>query len=239
MLAYFVIIGVAIYVVSLGYKSVSRDTEIIIGQKREIKQIGEKIQEVLDAEKIEKKADKEHRSILTEANKLFRNNSLRQAEKKYLSIIKNDHNNIKAYQGLGSIYLDQEEYSGAAEVFQKITVLDPTNDTAFNNLGLAYMKTRKYDLAVTAYEHATALCGKVAHRYINLALAAEKNLDTKKQIAALEKAVSLEPKIEYLQALVEAALKSEDFSTAKKALTKIVELEPSNLEALRKLAKLG
>jgi tetratricopeptide (TPR) repeat protein len=238
MFGYLVIIVIISYILVLGYKSKSKDAEIIIGQKKEIRQLGEKIQEVLDAEKIEKKAEREHRSIITEANKLLKNNRLKQAEKKYLSIIKNDHNNIKAYQGLGSIYLEQEEFAGAAEVFKKVTELDPTNDLAFNNMGLAYMKTRKFADAVSAYEHAVALNSKIAHRYINLALAAEKNNDFKKQIAALEKAASIEPKMEYLVALSDAAIANDDKGAARKALEKITEIEPSNLEALRKLARL-
>ncbi len=238
MFGYLVILVFISYVLYLGYRSTSKDSEIIIGQKKEIREIGEKIQEFLDAEKIEKKTEKEHKSVITEANRLLKSNRLKQAEKKYLLIIKKDHNNIKAYQGLGSIYLEQEEYSGAAEAFRKVTELDPTNDVAFNNMGLAYMKTRKYDEAASAYEHAVALNPKVAHRYINLAIAAEKSNDFKKQIAALEKAVAIEPRLDYVTALADAAIAAGDKPTAKKALAMIIDLEPSNLEALRKMARL-
>jgi tetratricopeptide (TPR) repeat protein len=240
MTGYLFLIVVALYLVYLAVKTRSNDTEIIIGQKKEIKAIGERIQEVLDAEKTEKKVEREHRTVITEAKKLASTNRLKQAEKKYLSIIKNDHKNVKAYQGLGDIYLEQGEYAGAVEVFQKVSQLDPTNDIAFNNLGMALMQTKKYEEAVHAYEHSVALNSNISHRFINLALAAEKAGDTKKQISALEKAVSLEPeKSEYLEALANTAISAGDTSAAKDALEKIIALDPDNLEAHRRMARLS
>lgn len=240
MIGYIFLVIVALYLVYLAAKSESSDTEIIIGQKKEIKAIGERIQEVLDAEKTEKRVEREHKVAITEAKKLAGDRRLKQAEKKYLSIIVRDHKNVKAYQGLGEIYLIQEEYEGAAEVFKKVSELDPTNDMAFTNLGMALMQINKYEDAVVAYEHAVALNGKIPHRYINLALATEKAGDSKKQIAALEHAVDLEPeKMEYLEALANVAIVAEDNSAAKEALEKIVALDPDNLEAHRKLARLG
>jgi len=239
MIGYIFLVIVAFYLVYLAAKSTSHDTEIIIGQKKEIKAIGERIQEVLDAEKIEKKVEREHKSAITEAKKLVGNRRLKQAENKYLGIIKNDHNNVKAYQGLGEIYLEQKEYEGATEVFEKVSKLDPTNDMAFTNLGMALMQVNKYDEAVVAYEHAVALNGKISYRHINLALAAEKAGDSKKQIAALERAVVLEPeKMEYLDALITVAIAAGDDSAAKEALKKIIAIDPDNLEAHRKLARL-
>jgi tetratricopeptide (TPR) repeat protein len=239
MIGYVFLIIVAMYLVYLAAKSTSQDTEIIIGQKKEIRAIGERIQEVLDAEKIEKKVEREHRTVITEAKQLAGDNRLKQAESKYLSIIKDDHDNVKAYQGLGEIYLEQEEYEGAVEVFTKVSELDPTNDMAFTNLGTALMKLDKYEEAIYAFEHAVALDGKVPHRYINLALAAEKSGDSKKQIAALEHAADLEPeKIEYLETIAKVAMESGDDSAAKESLNKIVVQDPDNLEAHRMLARL-
>lgn len=239
MIGYIFLVFMALYLIYVASKSRNHDTEIIIGQKKEIKAIGERIQEVLDAEKIEKKVEKEHRAVISEAKKLAKNSRLKQAEKKYLSIIKDDHKNLKAYQGLGEVYLEQEEYAGAAEVFTKISELNPTNDMAFTNLGTALMQLKKYNEAIVAYEHAVALDGKVAHRYVNLAIASEKAGDVKKQINALERAVSLEPgKMEYLEVLANAATAAGDTAAAKSALNKIIELDPDNLEAHRMLARL-
>lgn len=239
MIAYIFIIAACLYMVYLGAKSTSKDTEIIVGQKKEIKMIGERIQEVLDAEKREKRVEREHKSVISEAKELAGNRRLKQAEKKYLSILKKDHKNAKAYQGLGEIYLVQGEYEGAAEVFGKVSELDPTNDMAFNNLGMALMQTKKYEDAIHAYEHSVALDSKIPHRYINLALAAEKAGEVKKQIAALERAVDLEPeKMEYLEVLATVATDAGDKSAAKNALEKIIEKDPDNLEAHRKLARL-
>lgn len=240
MIGYVLIIAVAIYLVSLAIKSTSKDTEIIIGQKKEIKAIGEHIQEVLDAEKIEKKLEKEYKSMIAEAKKLAGGKRLKQAEKKYLDILKDDHNNVKAYQGLGEVYLEQGEYEGAVEVLEKVSELDPTNDLAFTNLGMALMQMHKYPEATHAYEHAVALNGKIAHRYINLALAAEKTGDFKRQISALESAVNIEPEnTDYLEILANAAIAAGDTSAAKDALNKILTIDPDNLEAHRKMARLN
>lgn len=238
MIAYILIAILGLFIIYYATKVKSNDTEILIGQKREIRQIGERIQEVLDTEKIEKKQARYLGSVAREASKLLKEQRFKQAEKKYLSIVKEDHKNLKAYQGLGLLYLEQSEYPGAAEAYLKVTEIDPTNDTAFNNLGMAYMNIRKYAEAVTAYEHAIALNGKVVHRYINLALAAEKAGNVKVQISALEKAVELDTKPEYIVKLVDAALANNEEATAKKALEKLVEIDPSNLDAQRKLARL-
>lgn len=237
MIPFLIIIIFGGVIVYLSLKSNSKDTEILVGQKREIREIGERIQEVLDTEKLEKKQEREFGSMAREASKLLKDKRFKLAEKKFLSIIKEDHDNLKSYQGLGLLYLEQEEFEGAAESFSMVTKFDPTNDKAFNNLGMALMNIKKYDEAVSAYEHAIALNPKIVHRYINLALAAQKAGNTKAQIAALEKAVSLEPKKENLELLVEASMKANDDSSAKKALEKLIEIDPNNLEAQRKLAR--
>jgi tetratricopeptide (TPR) repeat protein len=213
MIGYLFLIAVALYLVYLASKSSSSDTEIILGQKKEIKAIGVRIQEVLDTEKTEKKAEREHRTVISEAKKLVGTNRLKQAEKKYLSIIRKDHKNIKAYQGLGEIYLEQKEYEGAVEVFKKVSELDPTNDFSFTNPGMALMQTNRFEEALHAYEHSVALNGKIPHRYVNLALAAEKAGNSKKQIAALEQASVLEPeKMEYLEIISNVAIETGDTS---------------------------
>lgn len=239
MISYLILLAIGGAILYFAVGASGRDTEIILGQKREVKKIGERIQEVLDTEKTEKKAEREHRNIIKEANKLVRGNRFKQAEKKYLAILKNDHKNVNAYFGLGNLYLEQGEYVGAAEALKKVIEFEPTNETALTSLGMALMQTKDYEGAVTAYEHAVALDTTVPHRYVNLALAAEKAGNVKRQISALAHAVDLEPtNMGYLNALVNAALEADDKSEAKKALEKIVELEPANLEAHRKLARL-
>lgn len=238
MFAYLLIVGLGLYIIFYAIKVKYRDTEILIGQKREIKHLGERIQEVLDTEKIEKRKNRQLSSIAREASGLLKEKRFKAAEKKFLGIVREDHKNLKAYQGLGLLYLEQGEYEGAVEAYSKVTELDPTNEAGFNNLGLALMNVKKYDEAVHAYEHAIALNNKVVHRYINLALAASKAQNHKVEISALEKAVSLEPKKEYIEKLIDAALAAGEESTAKKALLRLVEIEPNNLEAQRKLARL-
>ena len=234
-----VIILFGAFVIYIAAKTASSDTEIIVGQKRNIKELGERIQNVLDTEKTEKKRDRRLGSIAREASGLYKTRRFKQSEKKYLSIIKEDHLNVKAYHGLGLIYLEQKEYSGAVEAFEKICELSPTNDSAFNNLGLSYFNIGKYEEAVKAYTHSVALNSKVPHRFINLAMAAEKAGDFKTQVDALAHASNLEPEnIDYLDKLALAAIKADDKGEAKKALQKIIEVEPENLEAQRSLARL-
>ncbi len=239
MISFVVLVLIGIFIFYYAVKATGHDTEIILGQKREVKKIGERIQEVLDTEKTEKKTQRVHRNIITEANKLVKSNRFKQAEKKYIDIIKDDHKNVKAYQGLGSLYLEQGEYEGAAEALSKVIEFEPTNDAALTSMGMALMQLKRYDEALTAYEHSVALDTHVPHRYINLALAAEKAGDLKRQVSALGHAVDLEPtNMGYLHALANAAIEIDNKSEAKKALEKIVEIEPANLEAHRKLARL-
>jgi tetratricopeptide (TPR) repeat protein len=239
IIALITIIIFGLIVLYIAATTKTNDTEIIVGQRRDIKELGERIQNVLDSEKIEKKQERKLHSVATEASKLFKKQRLRQSEKKYLSIIKQDHKNIKAYQGLGLIYLEQKEYEGAREAFERICELDPTHDSAFNNLGLSLFNIGKYEEAIKAYEHSVSLNNKVVHRFLNLALASQKMADYKKEVSALEHAVDLEPKnIEYIEELAEAATRAGDNKLAKKTLQKIIEIDPTRLEAQRNLARL-
>lgn len=239
MLGLFLIVLFAGYIIYFSVSYKGNDTEIIVGQKREIKQIGERIQEVLETEKREKKQERLLNTAAREAHKLLKDKRFKQAEKKYLAIIKEDHKNLKAYQGLGLLYLEQGEYSGAAEVFEKVCSLDPTNDVSFNNLGMAYLNTKNFEKAVEAYEHSVALNNKIAHRFVNLALAAEKIGDIKKEVSALEHAGELDPKKEFYYKLLEIAEKSEDKTDVKKYLEKILQIDPDDAEAHRKFVRIN
>jgi tetratricopeptide (TPR) repeat protein len=233
-----VILAFAIFIIYIAAKNTSKDTEIVVGQKRDIKEIGERIQHVLDTEKHEKRQQRRLGGIASEASKLLKERKLKQSEKKFLEIIKEDHKNLKAYHGLGMIYLQQKEYGGAAEVFEKICELSPTDDAAFNNCGMALFNVGKYEEAVKAYDHSVALNNKIAHRYINLALACDKSEHYKEEITALQKAIALEPeKVDYLEKLAAAAKKNDDPELVKKTYDKIIALDPENLEAHRELAR--
>ena len=109
ILALIIIVLFALLVIYFATKTTTHDTEIVVGQKRDIKEIGERIQSVLNTEKTEKSQERKLRSVATEASKHFKERRFRQSEKKYLAIIQEDHKNIKAYQGLGLIYLEQKE----------------------------------------------------------------------------------------------------------------------------------
>jgi len=240
MAGLFVIFVFALFIIYIAAKNTSRDTEIVVGQKRDIKEIGERIQNVLDTERHEKREQHRLGGIATEASKLLGERRLKQSEKKFLSIIKEDHKNLKAYHGLGKIYLQQKEYDGAAQVFEKICELSPTDEEAFNNCGLSLFNLGKYEEAKKAYDHSVALNNKIAHRFVNLALACDKSGHYKEEISALQKAVALEPeKIDYQEKLMAAAKKNDDVDLVKKTCEKILERDPENLEAHREVARLG
>jgi predicted Zn-dependent protease len=69
-----------------------------------------------------------------------------------LQQLKNDPNSYEAYNNIGLVYLENEDYSSAVTSFQKALNLNPYYPKARFNLALTFVKSKKYDQAILEYE---------------------------------------------------------------------------------------
>lgn len=186
--------------------------------------------------KVEKGTEKEAPSFCEEGQKHFNTGELSKAEKSFLSAIRTNPKDAKAYHFLGMIYLRQNEYRGAAEALKVATKLDQLNDTAYNNLGLALHNLRKNTEAIEAFERSIQLNDKIAHRYINLGLSLEATGSYEKAALAFENSSRIHENSENLTLLAKCYIKLKDKKLLRKTLERLLKVDPTNSWAKRTLA---
>ena len=123
--------------------------------------------------------------------------------------IMNSEFNKHAYKGHSFLELDL--YDEAIQEFNKALTFEPNDKITLNNLGIAYLGKHLFDKAIDAYKRAIKLSPEYESPYINIAS------------LYIHKASSMkDPAFLY---------------NAKKYLDKVLELNPSNVDALWVLAK--
>lgn len=185
---------------------------------------------------VELEEDKEENILIKEGQELLNKDQLEGAEKKFLSAIKIDPVSARAYHFLGMIYLRQKLYKGAIATLEKAVKLDPLNDVAFNNLGSAYLNIKNYEKAAESFEKSVSLNDKIAHRYLNLGIAYNHLKNYEKAAIALEAAAKIYPTSENLSLLSKCYLAIDDKKLARKAVERLLEVDPKNPWAKRQLA---
>jgi len=96
-------------------------------------------------------------ALLSQADQLFSNGQLEQAENRYQAAIAATPNNLEAYMRLGGFYLSQHKIAAAIVQFQTALGIDPQFARAFAALGIAYWHHGDYALAEAALQQALQL----------------------------------------------------------------------------------
>ncbi|MFA6271884.1 MAG: tetratricopeptide repeat protein [Patescibacteria group bacterium] len=76
--------------------------------------------------------------LMSEGEKLIKEEEYAQAEKKFIQVISMDHMNISAYDNLGKTYTGQKDYEHAIEALQHALKLDEKNSLTHHDLGMVY-----------------------------------------------------------------------------------------------------
>ncbi|HEX5430258.1 MAG TPA: tetratricopeptide repeat protein [Patescibacteria group bacterium] len=176
---------------------------------------------------------------MPEAAELAPSDTATDMEHRYLEAIKRDRNDSAAYEGLARLYLQEKNFSEAAETFEYLTKLDPMRDVYWSNLGLSLFSIKKFTQAQNAYQKALDLNDKIPVRWINLALCLD-NLDqTSKAVKAIAHAVALDSgNLNYQFLLADMYMKLDNKVRAEEVLESILKLEPTNKPAREKLMKI-
>lgn len=82
-----------------------------------------------------------------QAESLLQQNRLVEARALALRGLLADPSSLRGYTLLGMIEAGQQDYTDAAQAFEKALEIDPTSIKAHNNLGNVYVAERKFDLA--------------------------------------------------------------------------------------------
>ena len=197
------------------------------------------IEDLKEEEKIDEARDKKIEHLLNKAESLFKKKEFKKSEENFIKAIGLDPKNTRAYNGLGIIYLEQNNYKDAENSFREATKLDPENSNFHNNLGLALYNQDSFKKAAEAYKKAAQFEPASAKKWISLGLCYKSCEELLKSQEAFQKAVDIEPNnLEYLHLLVSVLLKLDNFKLAKKYLKIILKLDPENVEAKRELLRL-
>lgn len=115
------------------------------------------------------------------------------SEQNYIERIKATPKDLNNYDNLGQLYLNQEDFGEAKDIYIYLTSHDSGNSNFFARLAFASYKLRDFQEAAKNYKKSLALDSTHPNRYYNLGLSykALGNYNSAKQ--AFQKAVELEP----------------------------------------------
>lgn len=176
---------------------------------------------------------------LSEAAEHVQKNDFESAEQSLLKIIEKDPGNKDAYESLGKLYIDQEKFADAVEVYEHLTSRHPENDNFFSRLAKVHFNLKNYDMSIRAYQKAVDIKPDSPNRLINLGLCYEAKGEYVRAIESAEKALSLSPdNPKYMLVLADFLVAYKKKELAKGILEKVLELEPTNETARDRLNRL-
>ena len=175
------------------------------------------------------KAEDKIFALLREAASLGEGDSWKQAEGKYIEILKIDSKNIEAYQGLGRLYLENGKNNEARQIFEFLLKLGAEDADMYISLANLSWEEENLDEAKTYFLKALSLDGtKVAAR-VNLGLVFSELGDKDSAAQQFRAALELEPKNpRYLDLLIESSIKFGNKDLAKQVLKNLKEVNPEN-----------
>lgn len=104
-----------------------------------------------------KKSDLITKTYLDEAEDAFRAKDYRRAETLFIEVAKDHPHNVKVFNRLGIIYLEQKNYEDAIEAFSTALKYDSKSGIRFYNLALAHIGQGNYKHAVMNLKEAMKL----------------------------------------------------------------------------------
>jgi tetratricopeptide (TPR) repeat protein len=138
--------------------------------------------------KIKKIIQKNNTSFVTNT----KNETL--TEQKCIERIKTNPKNLENYDDLGKIYLEQEDFAQAKDIYLYLTGHNSGNSDYFAKLAFTSYKLQDFAEAVKNYQKSIALDSTHPNRYYNLGLSNKALGNTDDAISAFKKALELEPK---------------------------------------------
>lgn len=132
------------------------------------------------------------------------------SEKDLLEAIKKEPKNLKNYDALGKLYMEERNYVDAKDIYLYLINHESGHSDFFARLAFCHYQLKEFEKAAENYEKSIALDSAHPNRYYNLShcFAAQRKFEIAKQY--LEKALEMEPQNEkYQQTLQKIILEIE------------------------------
>lgn len=129
--------------------------------------------------------------LLNEADDLVRQEEYIPAEKRYIEVISHNPKHVKAYEGLGNLYLWNKQYEQARETLLFTLRLSPDDASVYMSLAEVELAEENQKKAIEYLRRCVELRAsnpKFIDRYIETALSAKLPEDAEKGIALLKEA---------------------------------------------------
>lgn len=150
--------------------------------------------------------------LLAEADEFVRKDEYVQAEKRYIEIISHNPKHVKAYEGLGNLYLWNKQYAQARETLLFTLRLSPDDASVYMSLAEVELAEDNKPKALEYLRRCVELRPanpKFLDRYVDTAIAAERADDARKGLALLKEANPDNQKIAEFERLIEEAFDNE------------------------------
>ncbi len=129
-----------------------------------------------------------NQTLETEENEL-----IEKTEADYFAEIKKEPKNLSHYDNLGRLYLSQNKFSDAKDIYLYLTSHDSASPDFWARLGVSAFRSKDFILAIAGYKNSTALDSGKPNRYYNLALSHKSLGQISEAKEALKKALEIDP----------------------------------------------
>lgn len=175
------------------------------------------------------KAESKIFDLLEEARRSSKGDNWKQAEGKYIEVIKIDSKNKDAYRGLAQLYLDNNKNAEARQILEFLLKLGAEDAETYINFANLAWEEDSLDEAKIYYLKALSLDGSKVIARVNLGLVFSELGDKESAMQQFRAAFELEPNNpRYLDLLLESSIKVGDKDLARKALQNLKEVNPEN-----------
>ncbi len=167
--------------------------------------------------------------LMLEAKRDFDAEDYDTAEKKYLTVLRQESKNTDAYQGLAEVYQQQGQLIEAKETYQFILQINPSDDQTLIRLGDMYEEEGRLEKAVEYYEQAVMVNPHNPIRFAKLydLLFELKQYET--ALEAIQQALEIEPQNpKYLDNFTEVAILLKQKVLAEKGYRELRMINPEN-----------
>jgi len=169
------------------------------------------------------------KNLIDEAQKLYKQDNLVEAEKRYLEIISLDPKNVPAFEGLGDLYLQQRKYQEARETFDYLLRLTNAEGYFYDKLGQVAKAQGRLQEAEAQFIKSVELNSQNAGYLSDLAEVYRLEGEYDKTAGYLKQALAIEPNNpKYLDALLEISIIRKDKGAASEVLLRFMEANPDN-----------
>ena len=144
-------------------------------------------------------------------------------------------NNFSKYKNIynsGVEKLQKEDYKGAEKAFKKVFEMEPEMEVNIYNLALSYFYLNKFDLAIHFFMKTIELNPQDVDSYYNIGIINYLRDNKKESLKYLTKSLSLSDNRDEQTLFSMTFIYSElqDYDMAIQAVSKLIEMHPSNIE---------